>query len=169
MGPVMACDIRFANIEDATAVALLVREMDRHYRPGEDLRPEADYRRAVEETIGNREGTRFVLARDGEGRDVGLACVAILRPGRDLRGLLYLKDLYVIEVARGLGIGTRIIRFLAAFATKNDIGRMDFTTDSDNAAAQRLYAALGGVVKEKVYYTFPTKALNALAAGWSET
>jgi len=165
----MADDIRFANIEDAPAVALLVRAMDRHYRPGEDLRPEADYRRIMEETIASREGTRFVLARDAGGRDVGLACVAILRPGRDLRGLLYLKDLYVVEAARGLGIGTRIIQFLAAFAIKNEIGRIDFTTDRDNAAAQRLYSALGGVVKEKVYYTLPTEVLSALAVEWSET
>ncbi|KLK90692.1 acetyltransferase [Microvirga vignae] len=164
----MADDIRFANIEDAAAVAQLVREMDRHYRPGEDLRPEADYRRVVEETIANHEGTRFVLARDGEGRDVGLACVAILRPGRDLRGLLYLKDLYVVETARGLGIGTRIIGFLAGFANKNDIGRIDFTADGDNASAQRLYGALGGVVKEKVYYTLPTEVLGALAASWPD-
>jgi ribosomal protein S18 acetylase RimI-like enzyme len=162
-------DVRFAKPEDATAVALLVREMDRHYRPGEDLRPEADYRGRVKEAIASREGTRFVLARDGEGRDVGLACVAILRPGRDLRGLLYLKDLYVAEAARGLGIGTRIMGFLAAFATENGIGRIDFTTDSDNAPAKRLYDALGGVVKEKVYYTLPTEALGALAAKWSDS
>jgi GNAT superfamily N-acetyltransferase len=164
----MTDDIRIANLEDVAAVAQLVRAMDRHYRPGEDLRPEADYRRIMEETIANHEGTRFVLARD-RGRDVGLACVAILRPGRDLRGLLYLKDLYVVEAARGLGIGTRIIQFLAAFAIKNEIGRIDFTTDRDNAAAQRLYSALGGVVKEKVYYTLPTEVLSALAVEWSET
>ena len=92
-----------------------------------------------------------------------------MRPGRDLRGVLYLKDLYVVEAARGLGIGTRIIQFLAAFAIKNGIGRIDFTTDRDNASAQRLYSALGGVVKEKVYYTLPTEVLGALATGWSET
>jgi ribosomal protein S18 acetylase RimI-like enzyme len=156
-------DIRFAKPEDAAAVARLVRAMDRHYRPGEDLLPEADYRQMAEETIASREGTRFVLARDGAGRDVGLACVAILRPGRDLRGLLYLKDLYVAEAARGFGIGTRIMGFLAAFAIENGIGRMDFTTDGDNAAAQRLYDSLGGAVKEKVYYTFSAEALDALS------
>lgn len=165
----MADDIRFANIEDAAAVAQLVQEMDRHYRPGEDLRPEADYCRVVEETIANHEGTRFVLAQDGEGRDVGLACVAILRPGRDLWGLLYLKDLYVVETARGLGIGTRIIGFLSAYAARNDIGRIDLTTDRDNVSAQRLYRALGGLVKEKVYYTLPGEVLRALATKWPDT
>jgi GNAT superfamily N-acetyltransferase len=165
----MADDTPFANLEDAAAVAVLVREMDRHYRQGEDLRPEADYRRVVEETITNREGTRFVLARDDEERDVGLACVAILRPGRDLKGLLYLKDLYVVEAARGLGTGTRIMGFLAAFATENNIGRIDLTTDSDNISARRLYSALGGVVKEKVYYTFPSDVLDTMAVGWRET
>ena len=163
----MADEIRFANIDDAAAVALLVRDMDRHYRPGEELRPEADYRRIMEETITSHEGTRFVLARDARGQNVGLACVAILRPGRDLRGLLYLKDLYVVEGARGLGIGTCIIRFLAAFAVRNEIGRIDFTTDHGNVSAQRLYDALGGLVKQKVHYTLPTEVLGALAAEWS--
>ncbi len=86
-----------------------------------------------------------------------------------MRGLLYLKDLYVVETARGLGIGTRILGFLAGFAIKNDIGRIDFTTDSDNVAAQRLYSALGAVAKEKVYYTLPTEMLGALATGWPDT
>jgi ribosomal protein S18 acetylase RimI-like enzyme len=160
----MADEIRFANIDDAAAVALLVRDMDRHYRPGEELRPEADYRRIMEETIASNEGTRFVLARDARGQNVGVACVAILRPGRDLRGLLYLKDLYVVAEARGLGMGTRIIRFLAAFAARNEIRRIDFTTDHGNVSAQRLYDGLGGVVKHKVHYTLPTEVLGALAA-----
>ena len=163
----MADEIRFASIDDAAAVALLVRDLDRHYRPGEELRPEADYRRIMEETIASHEGTRFVLARDARGQNVGVACVAILRPGRDLRGLLYLKDLYVVEEARGAGIGTRIIRFLAAFAVRNEIGRMDFTTDHGNVLAQRLYDGLGGLVKHKVHYTLPTEVLDALAAEWS--
>ncbi|MBZ6075314.1 GNAT family N-acetyltransferase [Microvirga puerhi] len=143
--------------------------MDRYYRPGEILRPETDYLRTIEEAIGSWEGTRFVIAQDNKNRGIGLACVAILRPGRDLRGLLYLKDLYVAEGARGLGTGTRIMRFLAAFASENDIGRMDFTTDGNNAAAQRLYVALGGVVKEKVYYTITSDALQALASGTATT
>lgn len=156
-------NIRFAELEDAETVAQLVREMDQHYRPGEELRPETDYRRMAEETIATREGTRFVVAWDREGQGAGLACVAIMRPGRDLQGLLYLKDLYVPERARGGGNGTRIIRFLSAFAVENGIGRMDFTTDIDNIGAQRLYDSLGGVRKEKVYYTLPIEALEAVA------
>lgn len=157
-------DIRFATLEDAETVAKLIRDMDRHYRPDEELRPEADYRQMTEQTIANFEGTRFVVARDEEGRGVGLACVAVLRPGRDLQGLVYLKDLYVSEPARGCGLGTQIISFLSAYAVENDIGRMDFTTDTDNVGAQRLYDSLGGIRKEKVYYTLPIEALKAVAA-----
>jgi hypothetical protein len=63
----MADNIRFANVEDAAAVAQLVQEMDRHYRPGEELRPEADYRRVVEETIANLKALDLYLR--GMGRD----------------------------------------------------------------------------------------------------
>jgi ribosomal protein S18 acetylase RimI-like enzyme len=161
----MSGTIHFATLEDAAVVARLVQDMDRYYRPGEVLRSEADYLQTIEETIKSQEGTRFVIAQDGNKRGIGLACVAILRPGRDLRGLLYLKDLYVAEGARGLGVGTRMMRFLAAFASQHGIGRMDFTTDSDNIPAQRLYATLGGIVKEKVYYTIPSEVLQTLASG----
>jgi ribosomal protein S18 acetylase RimI-like enzyme len=154
--------IGFADPSQAAIVARLVRAMDRHYRPGEDLLPETEYLAMVTRTTERQEGTRFVVAQAPGNRPVGLACVAIIRPGRDLKGLIYLKDLFVMAEARGLGIGSRLMRFLAAFATANGIARIDFTTDRANLSAQRLYAALGAVVQEKVFYTLPADALRRL-------
>ena len=157
--------IRFAGPDDSDAVAAVIRELDRHYRPRDELMPPTEYRRRLREVIESNEGTRFVLAFDDVAHPVGIACIVILRPGRDLGGLLYLKDLYVSDAARGAGLGTRILQFLANFAIDRGIDRMDLTTDSDNAGAQRFYDSLGGVVREKVLYTIHNDALAALAKG----
>jgi GNAT superfamily N-acetyltransferase len=156
-------NIGFARPSEAAIVGGLIRAMDQYYRPGEDLLPETDYAAMVAQTLEQQEGTRFLLARAPDNRPVGLACITIMRPGRDLKGLLYLKDLFVVAEARGQGVGSRLLRFLASFATQNGIARMDFTTDRANLAAQRLYVSLGAVVQEKIYYTLPVDALRRLA------
>jgi GNAT superfamily N-acetyltransferase len=143
----------------------VLRAMDRHYRPDAALPTPAEYLATATATIAGREGTRFVLCLSGEGEAVGLACVAILRPGRDLKGLMFVKDLFVREPARGQGIGTRMMRFLARVCLDRGIGRIDLGTDRDNQGAQRLYAALGGTVQEKVAFSFPTETLRRIAAG----
>jgi len=158
-----AASIAFATLADTADVAQLIAAMDAHYRPGETLPPVDDYRAMVAATLREREGTRFVIARGADGTPFGLACIAVIRPGRDLKGLVYLKDLFVVEQARGRGLGRSLMAFLARFATDNGIGRIDFTTDRDNEGAQRLYAALGARVMEKIYYTLPGEQLAALA------
>ena len=117
-------------------------------------------RNMVALTLKSREGTRFLVARTADGRPVGLACVAIMRPGRDLKGLIYLKDLFVVAEARGHGIGSRLLQFLATFASENGIARIDFTTDHGNLEAQRLYVSLGAVVQKKIYYSLPVQTMQ---------
>ncbi len=116
-------------------------------------------------TIAEREGMRFAICVAFDGKPLGVACVAVLRPGRDLRGLLFVKDLFVKEEARGHGIGSALMRFLAAFCLDQGIARIDLGTDRSNDGAQRLYDALGGVRQDKVAFTFPTDVLKRLAGG----
>lgn len=156
--------IRFAAEADAVLVADIVRAMDRHYRPDAVLRPPEDYRAMAAATIAEREGMRFAICLEPGGAPVGVACVAVMRPGRDLLGLLYVKDLFVKDEARGHGVGTRLMRFLAAFCREKGIARIDLQTDRGNDGAQRLYDALGGTRQDKVAFTFPTDVLKKLAA-----
>jgi len=155
---------RIAGPDDAGPVAELLRAMDRHYRPDAALPSPPEYERMVASTISGREGTRFVLCLSGEGKPLGIGCFAVLRPGRDIKGLVYVKDLFVKEEARGQGIGTEIMRFLARFCLDRGIGRIDLGTDASNEGAQRLCAALGGEAADKVSYAFWTDALKRIAA-----
>lgn len=156
--------IRFAAEADAALVAGVIEAMDRHYRPDAVLPAPDAYKAMASTTIAEREGTRFALYIAPDGKAVGVACVAVLRPGRDLRGLLYVKDLFVRREARGLGLGTEIMRFLARFCLEQGIARIDLGTDRSNEGAQRLYEALGGVGQDKVNFTFPMDVLKTLAA-----
>lgn len=51
----------------------------------------------------------------------------------------YLEDLYVMEAARGQGIGRALIEDIKAIARARGWHRLYWMTDQDNAGARRLY------------------------------
>lgn len=147
--------VRLAGSGDAETIGALIHALDAHYR-GETLAPRADAAAAMAaRTLEAREGTHFALAF-WDGAPAGLAAFAFLRPGRALKGVLYAKEIFVREAARGRGIGTALFRFLQAEAQRHGIGRIELTTDPDNAGARRFYEQLGGERIEKVAYRFWT-------------
>ncbi len=153
---------RIARVDDAPAVARLIDAMDAHYRGAGNTRGAAAAVAMVEETIRQQEGTRFLLALEGD-EPVALACFAVLRPGYRHQGVLFLKDLFVPENLRGRGYARAMMRELAAFAIARGIGRIDLTTDSDNAGARALYESLGGCRQDKIMFRYDGAALEALA------
>lgn len=146
-------EIRLATENDAPAIGALIHALDAHYRGLTHAPAITAATQMVRHTIATREGAHFVLAI-AESGPVGLAIFAILRPGRDLKGVLYVKEIFVRPEARGQGVGTALLRFLKAEAQRRGIGRIDLTTDPDNRGAQRLYARLGGERLEKIAYRF---------------
>jgi GNAT superfamily N-acetyltransferase len=153
---------RFATEADIDAVAELLRAMDAYH--GDALADLADYAATVAATMAGREGTRFALCLH-EGKPAGLACFAVLRPGKGLAGLIFVKDLFVRAELQGRGLGRELMRFTAAFAMSEGIGRIDLATDRGNDRARRLYERLGGVLRPAAYYTFPRNVLGKLAEG----
>jgi GNAT superfamily N-acetyltransferase len=154
--------IRIATVADAAVVARLIDAMDAHYRGDGNTRGIAAAIPMVEETIRSHEGTRFLVALEGDAA-AGLACFAILRPGYRHEGVLFLKDLFVLPRLRGRGIGRALMRELAAFALRHEIGRIDLTTDRDNVGARALYESLGGSRQDKVMFRYDSEVLRVLA------
>ncbi|MEM7176976.1 MAG: GNAT family N-acetyltransferase [Pseudomonadota bacterium] len=98
----------------------------------------------------------------GAERPVGFATFTILHPSENGGGTLFLKDLFVIEEARSAGVGRRLLGHLAGIAEAEGCARFDWTTETDNPGAQRLYDRLGAErVVEKVYYRVVEKDLAA--------
>jgi GNAT superfamily N-acetyltransferase len=76
---------------------------------------------------------------------------------------MYLEDIYVIEAARGLGVGRALMARLAAIALQRGWGRIDFAALEWNPA-RRFYHRLGiAPLTEWVPYRAEGEALRRLA------
>ena len=127
--------IRFAGPEDGDALAAMIDATDRCYRDPE--RPAGEARAAAEAWL--RDGasdSRFVLGFAGPA-PVGFASFAVLHPGRALRGLLFLKDVFVVTGRRGQGIGEPMMQFLAGFCARQGVGHIDWIVETARAALLR--------------------------------
>ncbi len=145
--------IRLMQTGETQAAASLICALETHYNGAGNAPDLESARTMVERSAREQEGTRYALAwRDG--RPIGLACFAVLRPGRDLSGLLFLKELYVEECARGQAVGEALMAWLASYARAEGLGRIDLTTDAANHGARAFYERLGGERKDKVFYRF---------------
>lgn len=145
--------VRLATPEDAADVAALIRAVDLHYAGPDVAQPLGPTLAMVEHSMREAEGTRYALAFQ-DGRAVGLACFAVLRPGFKLTGLLFIKELFVESDARGRALGLALMRWLAAHARSLGLTRIDLTTDGTNTRAQAFYERLGAERMDKVFYRF---------------
>jgi GNAT superfamily N-acetyltransferase len=106
-------------------------------------------------------GTLIALAfRDAA--PVGVAVFVALHPGSNLGGLLYLKELFVVENARDAGVGAEILRFLARYAREHGYGRVDLTTETEDAARFYLRHSAREMTQKRCF-RFDGSALDALA------
>jgi ribosomal protein S18 acetylase RimI-like enzyme len=154
--------IRIAGPEDHDAIAAMNQAMDRFYRPGDEPDAAGDVVALMERIRADAQfGTQVALAFRGA-QPVGIAFFALIHPGRRLGGLLFLKDLFVAEDARALGVGEAMMRFLAQFAAGKGIRRIDLTAEPQNAGAQRFYERLGMKVRPAIFYRLEGEALNRL-------
>ena len=130
---------RFAIPGDETTLATLIDAMDRYY--GDPEKPDGETCKAVAGWLqGGVSDARFVLALHGED-PVGFASAAVVYPGTALKGMMFLKDVFVAEEWRSQRVGEHIMKFLARFCERHEIDRIDWTTETDQA--QRFYERLG--------------------------
>jgi GNAT superfamily N-acetyltransferase len=153
--------IRFATAADAGLLLRLIRELAAFERaPDAVVATEADL---VRHGFGEHPQFEAILAFRG-GEAVGAALFHsrfstwLGRPG------LYLEDLYVVEQARGEGVGRRLLARLAAIALQRGWGRIDFHVLDWNPA-RRFYERLGmSHHREWLRYGADEAALKRLAA-----
>ena len=111
----MPLTTRLATLADAETIGAIVDAMDRHYRGPDGASGVAASAAMVRRTMAEQEGTRFLLAFENE-TPVGIACFGILRPGRQLSGVIFLKDLFTLPEHRSRGVGRTLLRDLAHYA-----------------------------------------------------
>jgi GNAT superfamily N-acetyltransferase len=148
----------------AEAVAALLEEMGQFYgaagtEPLEFLGPleppgplEQRVRQVRQVLFGDVRGISALLAWD-DTQLAGLAAYSFLWPAIGLTRSLYLKELYVGQAHRDKGVGKLLMDSLREVAARHGCSRLEWTTDDDNAAAQRFYAGLGVPVRtSKLFY-----------------
>ena len=128
-----------SNVE---VMATLFEEMDRFYG-ATDIDPvDVRVRQIKEALFSDPMAAHAVLAWEG-GTLVGFAAYSFLWPAVGLTRSLYLKELYVSQSHRRAGIGTQLMQSLCEIAVKHQCSRVEWTTDTDNADAQKFYEHIG--------------------------
>jgi GNAT superfamily N-acetyltransferase len=151
-----------AEPKDAEALAGIIEEMDRFYGATEMEPLDVRMRQINEALFGDPPSAYALLALDGR-RLSGFASYSFLWPAVGLTRSLYLKELYVIDAARGRGVGKVLMTELCNVALQNRCSRLEWTTDRDNLGAQQFYSSLGVPVKEsKLFYRIEGDDLERL-------
>jgi GNAT superfamily N-acetyltransferase len=154
--------VRQVTPDDAEALAALLQEVDGYYgaEPASVAQKVADFHDTL---FGDAPAAAGLLAWDGD-KPVGLAAYAFLWPAAGVSTSLYLKELYVTEAYRGSGAGRLLMQRLCAVAADKGCSRVEWTTDRDNADAQRFYEHLGAsALTSKIFYRLDEADMRKLA------
>ncbi len=155
--------IRAAEVRDVPLILRLVRELAEFERePGAVVATEDMLSAAL---FGDRPAAEAVIA-EHDSEAVGFAVFFqnfstwTGRPG------LYLEDLYVTSAARGLGVGTALLRHLAGIALDRGYGRFEWAVLDWNEPAIAFYRSMGAVgMDEWRIQRVSAEALERLARG----
>jgi len=93
--------------------------------------------------LGREDNMMALIARDAEGRAVGIAALVFHRSTWSPTWYCYLEDLFVASEARGQGVGRALIESTYAEADRRGANRTYWATQDDNATARTLYDRVG--------------------------
>ncbi|WP_413989996.1 N-acetyltransferase family protein [Labrys okinawensis] len=149
--------IRHFAPDDIPQLVSLFQDMQRHY--GMPV-PVADDIRASLDAL--PAGAGILLAETDA--IVGFVAFSSLYPGPGLKPGLFMKELFVLERARGQGVGKALVRALARLAIERGFARIDWTADRRNERLVCFYTELGALAQEeKVFFRLTADALVEVA------
>ena len=95
----------------------------------------------------------------------GFAAFSPIYPGPGLSSGLFLKEVFVSSRFRGIGVGTALMRAVAAYAVEHGHKRVDWTADRFKPELLDYYQSLGALKQEdKVFFRLMDQALADLAS-----
>ncbi len=144
---------------DDHALARLLEEMQAHYNvpcpPAETV---------LDSLTSLPAGVTILVAETD--RIVGFAAFSAVYPGPGLASGLFLKELFVTKECRQSGVGSTLMRAVAAFAVEHGHKRVDWTAARGNTRLLAYYEELGALRQEdKVFFRLTGEALARLARG----
>jgi len=137
--------IRKATERDAVGLLGLMKELAlfEHYLDGFDVTESELIERGLREQS-NPQFTAFVATNE-QGQFLAYAVVYLVPFTFDLHPDLVLKELYVKNDARGLGIGQALFAAVNAYAVAQGCKRIKWTVLPDNESAKLFYRGVGGM------------------------
>lgn len=145
-GPV----VRQATPDDVEAVALLFDQYRQFYRRASDL-PRA--RAFIDSRLRNGDSIIFVVQAEPGGAIVGFTQLYPLFASLSIGRAFVLNDLFVSPFARGLGLGRHLLSRAAEYGRETGARYLELSTETTNAAAQRLYEKMGWV-RETAFFHY---------------
>lgn len=148
--------VRAYQTTDQTAFLSLYRECLIYY----GLEPATPVQEArITSLLNSGKHMSCQLAFEGS-KPLGFATWVLTFPsGTDVA--LYMKELFVAEAARGMGVGSAIMASLVSIAEAERCSRIDWQTDQSNDSAQRFYKSIGAPLYEKITYRVPAADFKA--------
>ncbi|WP_312042245.1 GNAT family N-acetyltransferase [Erwinia sp.] len=112
----------------------------------------------------NKESGTEVHKVISEGSLVAFACTSVMYPAPRYAGQMFIKEIFVSERFRHLGVGKRLMSWLARRALDKGCLRLDWLSDKHNPGVQSFYQSVGGEVIESVnYFRLSGSGLDELA------
>ena len=159
--------IRLAGREDIPALAIVIRETDLYYRSPHVQTVEATIAKLEALDFGGTARFEMLLAEVQDGsawQPAGMATLATIFPTTASSPAFFLKDLFVIEAYRSLGLGKKLMQRIAALTVERGYSRLDWTAETSNPASLRFYDTLGAQRREeKLFFRLNGDALKTLA------
>ena len=85
-------------------------------------------------------------------RIVAFACISILHPSPRFSGQMFIKELFVSETFRGMGIGRRLMSHIAKTAQEKECLMLDWLSVKTDKRVQDFYHSVGAKVVDGVNY-----------------
>ncbi len=156
--------MRVAGAGDYAAIAEMMADAFRYHGSEMPLTPAEAAARLRRELADGHSALELLIAEGADGEPLGFAWFYGLFWTAEFAPVLYLKELFVPEAARGKGVGAAFMRALAALCVERGWTRMMWTVDQSNEMALGFYGGIAGVEHQsKDSMQLRGDALRALA------
>ena len=135
--------LSWATKDDADLLPGILRSLYRHDVPDAPEPTEDQITDHIHDLLSGATPHRLLLAKDQQGRIIGLAAIALFTsvsdPRLSHRRQIELKELYVLPECRGEGVGEALFHWIKTHAKSVGAHRIDWHVKRDNARGIGFY------------------------------
>jgi GNAT superfamily N-acetyltransferase len=148
----------------------LLCELHTYYNEGSSVVPDLVRSYLVEDLLAADSGLRLVVAYDEVQYVRGFAAISLMyslvEPTLERRRHCWLKELYVRDSHRCMGVGEALMTWVARHAVEKGCCRIDWPVKASNSRGIAFYERLGAkLVDDRLSYRLSEPNLSTVAGG----